>query len=253
MFGENGSSLARLLVICLRVVTGSVRARWVLLIGFSILGSSVLIAGSPSTLDQLRAAAETGNSEAEYNLGVAYRDGSGGFPDLAKSIEWLQRAANACYAPAQVALGAAFERGSGVPKSLRTAARWYRLAAAQESVEGSYRLALALYENRAFEDDSATDSNYANGCKTLTLANDQGKSEQLYSSDPEVRAEKAYGFMHFAAKSGDPDAAYHVGDALEHGNGVKMNHEEAITWYRKAAAQGQADAKTSLARLHADK
>ena len=53
------------------------------------------------------------------------------------------------------------------------------------------------------------------------------------------------------AKRGDADAQYFVGTALIDGqDGFKRNGREAIAWFRRAAAQGNADALYVLACLH---
>ena len=203
----------------------------------------------PLSIDQLRDAAEAGQHPAEYRLGVAYRDGLGVVQDPAKAAEWFQRAADGCYAPAQDALGVAFETAAGVPRNVRVAARWYRLAAAQRDPRGTYHLAIALYENRAYEADSLDDARYAGTCRTLSIPVGGTPGDELHSTDPRVREENGFRFMQFAAQSGDRDAQYRVGDAFEHGRGVKPSSADAVEWYRKAAAQGQPDAKASLARL----
>ena len=48
----------------------------------------------------------------------------------------------------------------------------------------------------------------------------------------------------------DPTAMDFFGEQHEKGWGVPPNLEEAIQWYRKAAAAGSQEAKRSLDRLH---
>jgi predicted Zn-dependent protease len=49
-----------------------------------------------------------------------------------------------------------------------------------------------------------------------------------------------------SAKLGDAWAQLQVGKFYWHGLGIEENHDEALVWLRKAAAQGDADAKLSL-------
>jgi TPR repeat protein len=49
-----------------------------------------------------------------------------------------------------------------------------------------------------------------------------------------------------SAQLGDPWAQLQVGKFYWHGFGIEQNHDEALVWLRKAAAQGDADAKLSL-------
>ena len=45
------------------------------------------------------------------------------------------------------------------------------------------------------------------------------------------------------ADAGDVDAQFNLGVMYAYGNGVPQDDVEATKWYRKAADQGQADAK----------
>ncbi len=68
-----------------------------------------------------------------------------------------------------------------------------------------------------------------------------------------------------AAKQGEPEAAWHLGQAYEYGNGVPKSDVEAYAWYRCAVASSRAagpdqeleaeilkDANDSLSKLMAD-
>ena len=52
-----------------------------------------------------------------------------------------------------------------------------------------------------------------------------------------------------AADQGDAMAQAYLGYMYETGKGVENDRPQAITWYRKAAAGGNEDAKKNLARL----
>ena len=51
------------------------------------------------------------------------------------------------------------------------------------------------------------------------------------------------------AKKGDAQAQLWVAQLNRMGRGVKRNYDEALNWYRKAAAQGHERAREFLARL----
>ncbi|MBQ2573792.1 MAG: sel1 repeat family protein, partial [Bacteroidales bacterium] len=48
------------------------------------------------------------------------------------------------------------------------------------------------------------------------------------------------------AEQGDTDAQVNLGNCYWNGNGIEQNHEEAVTWFRKAAEQGDAVAQYNL-------
>ena len=52
-----------------------------------------------------------------------------------------------------------------------------------------------------------------------------------------------------AAEQGDVDAQNYLGWMYFHGSGVPENKVEAVKWYRKAAKQGDSDAKRALEKL----
>jgi len=81
--------------------------------------------GPRSGRDRLREAAEGGDAEACYRLGLAYRQGSTRLPkdDLSAAV-WFRRAAEAGHREAMAALGEAYLGGHGVMRDPREAARW---------------------------------------------------------------------------------------------------------------------------------
>jgi TPR repeat protein len=54
------------------------------------------------------------------------------------------------------------------------------------------------------------------------------------------------------AQAGDDWAEFTVGEQYEHGQGVPKDYVQAVTWYRKAAAQGNRFAQHELGSLYAD-
>jgi TPR repeat protein len=52
-----------------------------------------------------------------------------------------------------------------------------------------------------------------------------------------------------AAAQGDLDAQYNLGVCYERGEGVEVDYEEAVKWYRIAARAGHEDAYRALDAL----
>ena len=74
--------------------------------------------------------AESGDAEAQNDLGVMYRDGEGVPQDDAEAVKLLRLAADQGYATAQYNLGVMYYDGQGVPKDLVEAYAWWFIAAA---------------------------------------------------------------------------------------------------------------------------
>ena len=76
-------------------------------------------------------AAEQGVADAQYNIGIMYRDGLGVLQNHAEVEKWWRLAAEQGIAKAQVNLGVSYAAGEGVPQDYVTAHMWFNLAAAQ--------------------------------------------------------------------------------------------------------------------------
>lgn len=76
-------------------------------------------------------AAESGDADAQFLVGVIFDEGQGVPPSRTEAAKWYRRAAEQGHAPAQTNLGVLCYRGEGVPQSFTEAARWYERAAIQ--------------------------------------------------------------------------------------------------------------------------
>ena len=88
----------------------------------------------------LRKAAEQGDAEAQYLLGLAYWSGDGVDKDEREGVRWFHKAADQGYVRAQFKLGATYWAGDGVDKDERAAVRWWRKAAEQGSQDAQKML-----------------------------------------------------------------------------------------------------------------
>nr|WP_279341670.1 hypothetical protein [Geothrix sp. SG200] len=87
--------------------------------------------------DRLREAAEAGDADACYRLGLSYRSGTSQLPrDEAGAVSWFRRAAEAGHRDAMRAMAQAYLGGHGVVRDPREAARWAE-AAAREDLSGA--------------------------------------------------------------------------------------------------------------------
>ena len=98
-------------------------------------GRAVQAQNTPSAqeLADLRALAEAGDTEAQYNLGVMYDNGEGIPQDDAEAVRWYRLAAEQGSATAQYNLGVMYGTGEGVPQDNVEAHMWLNLAASRLS------------------------------------------------------------------------------------------------------------------------
>ena len=67
--------------------------------------------------EEVRAAAEGGNAQAQCYLGVCYQTGQGVKLDYQEAVKWFRKAADQSDSVAQCYLGVCFQAGLGVPQA----------------------------------------------------------------------------------------------------------------------------------------
>ncbi|PNQ54193.1 hypothetical protein C1141_17200 [Vibrio agarivorans] len=75
--------------------------------------------------------AEQGNNNAQFTLGIMYKEGDGVEQDDIQAVTWLKKAAEQGHMEAQFTLGNMCEKGQGVAQDNIRAAYWYKKAAEQ--------------------------------------------------------------------------------------------------------------------------
>ncbi len=102
------------------------------------------------SLAELRALADRGDAEAQWQMGVRYAEGDGVPKDDTQAMLWFQLAAEQGRVDAQAHLGAYYWAGRGVPKDLSKAYMWSAIALAQGDKNSKSRLeGLAAQMTRA--------------------------------------------------------------------------------------------------------
>lgn len=110
-------------------------------------------------------------------------------------------------------MGQAYRLGRGVPLDLAQAQSWFERAARKGHVDAQTTLGLLLFQN---------------GNRVAALR-----------------------WLNAAAEAGEPRALLMVGTALYNGDGVPEDHVKAYAYVSRAAAQGLAPAKATLADMDA--
>jgi len=96
-------------------------------------------------LQDWRDAAEAGDTQAAYQLALAYEDGIVTLKNIKESRRWFRIAADKGHPAAQFEIGSIYDFGVGVPVAPEIAASWYIRAALQGYDPAAYNLA-TLYE-----------------------------------------------------------------------------------------------------------
>jgi len=131
--------------------------------------------------------------------------------DAAEAVKIWQPLAERGDADAAFNLGQAYRLGKGVPLDLAQAQRWLEQAARKGHVDAAATLGLLLFQN----------GNRVSGMRWLKAA----------------------------AEAGEPRALLMVGTAMYNGDGVPQDPVTAYAYVSRAAAQGLAPAKATLADM----
>ena len=120
---------------------------------FNMLATTSMQAEELKTpsIAELTTAAQTGDAEAMYNLGVRCATGKKIEADTHKALEWYQKAAEAGHARAALALGEIYEAGKLVGKDEENAARWYLKAAELGDVDAMVKVARIYAHGRGLK------------------------------------------------------------------------------------------------------
>ena len=167
-------------------------------------------------MEWYRKAAEQGNAEGQYNLGVCYYNGKGVTKDYAKAVEWYTKAAEQGHAWGQYNLGICYYLGEGVSKDYAKAVEWWRKAAEQGHATAQNDLGDCYYSGNGVTKDYA----------------------------------KAVEWWRKAAEQGNAGGQYNLGNCYYNGEGVTKDYAKAVEWYTKAAEQGNSNAQANLSRMY---
>lgn len=205
----------------------------------------------PLAAAETRAAAERGDMVAQFQTGVAYRNGRGLPRDDAAAGHWYVRAARQGHAAAQYNLGLMYLAGEGIAKSETEAAKWMRKAAEQGHATAQFNLG-AFYTRGQGVDKSVSDAeHWTRKAAEQGLAPAQVQLGDMYDEGRGVPADGVLSAAWYrkAADQGNVTGQYYLAQCFEYGVGVEKDLNEARAWYSKAAAQGHRESAAALALL----
>jgi TPR repeat protein len=211
-----------------------------------------------------RRGAEQEFSLAQHSLGRCYRTGVGTAEDKREAVRWFKKAAEQGDAFGQHALGMCYWNGEGVAQDLGEAVKLFHGAAEQGYAKAQARLAMCYADGAGVDRDPteavrwykrAAEQGYAEAQFLLGLshfyggplaADWKGSRPSAGGDEDRVDFEEAVKWFRRAAVQGHPGAENRLGECLLNGFGVPENDAQGLKWFRKAAKQGHAGAKHNL-------
>ena len=161
-------------------------------------------------------AADKGDANGLYNLGMCYMQGYGCVPDEDLAYKCFRTSAEAGHPEAINNIGGFYRDGIVVRANPETAAKWFSRSAELGNAYGMLNYALALQRGEGVE------KAVAKAIELLKEASELGNAEAM----------NAYGMCCY------------------NGDGVAKDEAEAVKWYRAAAARGFAPAMDNLSSCY---
>ncbi len=192
------------------------------------------------TVQELIEAANNGDSEAQYNVGLLHALGRGTPRDPKTAAHWFSLAAENGHADAQCNLGFYLATGEGVAQDVAAAAARFMQAAAQDHAQAHANL------GRFYAAGIGVEADMMKAAEAYARAADGGVAEAAYNlgliyyngaihGSPN-HEEAAKCFLQ-AAEANVAEAQYALGLCYSNGEGVELDDDKAVAWYQKAAAQ----------------
>lgn len=163
---------------------------------------------------------------------AAYKQG-----DFQTAYQAWHKAAENNVTEAQWMLAILLLNGQGVKQDKVAAYSWLTLASEKQHKQ-------AMIDRMAIRDRLSAEE--LMNADTLTKA---FRDKQTAKTAINHQKEKAFHWFEKAAKQGDPQAQYQLGDMLLNGEGVKQDKVAAYSWFSLASEQNQPQAIVKLAQL----
>jgi TPR repeat protein len=234
------------------------RFRWFLL--FLLVSAVFQLPAQQSEADRklladIRAKAEKGDAQSQYELGCAFSFGHLEVTkDEPEAVKWYRKAAEQNYTQAQYNLGVCYARGQGVAKDEAEAVKWFRKAAEQNNALAQYNLGVRYYEGRGVAEDYLEAVKWYRKAAEQSLAEAQCNLGVCYEKGEGVAKDEveAVNWYRKAAEQNAATAQFNLGVCYADGQGVAKDEAEAVKWYRKAAEQNLAGAQYNLGCYYAN-
>lgn len=161
-------------------------------------------------LVKLRADAEKGDAESQYELGRTFILGNMGVTkDAVEGVKWFRKAADQNYALAQTKLGVCYENGIGGEKNEIEAIKWYCKAVEQNYAEAECGLGNCCLTGRGVPQDDAEAAKWYGRAAYQNNAQAQCNLGNCLTKNAKTFSE-GFKWLMVAAAQGYPDAKKRV-------------------------------------------
>ncbi len=198
-----------------------------------------------TALDWCLKAAKQGHSDAQNLLGLLYFEGLGIQKNFNQGMDWILKSAQQNNMNAQFSLGFFYQNGQGVQKDYNKSIEWYSKAADQGLATAQVNLGIMYIEGLGVP------KNYDKALKLLEEATSQGSIvamialSKLYFQEIHDYS-KGFKWCLRAAELGDLDAQFTISGMYYRGQYIQKDIQKAFEWTHKAAIGGHKIAYKAL-------
>ncbi len=206
-------------------------------------------------LELIKNAAETGESVAQFVLGIMYANGHGVIWNDIEPVRWYRLSAEQGNEKAQCNLGFMYQNARGVErKDYVEAIKWYKLSAKLGNGIAQLNQGLIYLED-------AYTPLHPKGIKLLRLSAEQGNAEAQFELGVYCFTTGTYGIeqdiqeglrlFQSSSEQGHAEAQCILGEMhLKNDFGIKQDYQEAKRLLQLSAEQGHAGGQYTLGRMY---
>jgi len=200
--------------------------------------------------EQFSEAAALGYSDAIYNAGVCYLNGTGIAKDSIEAFKHFRKAANLGQEKALHNLASCYLYGIGTTRNDSLALHYYTMSANNGNATSQATLGHIYMNGDIVEQDSIKGREWFEKAiekeeptSLLAVANILEQEDSIAGyGKRKLRKSQAVRYLMKAAEKNHPMAQYKLASYYENGKYVKKSKKEAFRWYKEAAEHGHPQA-----------
>lgn len=208
-----------------------------LALAFAIPAVPVLAEDGPNYIEEMKRwqpKAETGDAEAQFQLGQMYALGHGFKQNYRTAAEWYEKAAEQGNAKARTALGLLYYYGMGVETDMKKAGELFEKSAVQDEPVAQRYLGFIATVNENYTEakqwwEQAVVQNYAPAMMNIGFLYKEGKGV-----DKDIAEAKKWFDKAISQKKPSGFAMYALAQLYCDGDGVEKNEQQAVKLLQEA-------------------
>lgn len=227
---------------------GLIRSLCLLLAGVGLISLGAMA----QSVSSLAVAAEDGDAQAQFELGLAYDAGDGVSADIQTALSWYRRAAQQSHAEAMYYIALTFDYADRVDEDNEAAADWYRRAGELDHAASQAALGLMYEIGEGVETDLKAARNWYERAADNGSADGMGYLGDLYMRGAGVDEDPARGqsLLEDAASGGSFYGQLELAKVLLETNAAGEDRTEGLAWLliagETASNDGEQSARTEL-------